>query len=148
MAKPGRTATMVEHIKPQQCIEIDSQHIFRISTITPAVLTPEGKPERAGYILSTYREYVQFWFEEHALVDVVDTHTRRIGLGQERSDIRAPVVGFVGWRWYITVTNTTHEHRGTIEVWRPDAVASARLRSLSRSSTDEHSAITTSASCV
>jgi hypothetical protein len=78
MAKRGRTATPVELLKPHQCIEIDNQHILRISKIEPCMVR---KPENGtpivlvGWLLSTYNNTVQLFFEDHALVDLVDEST-------------------------------------------------------------------------
>ena len=79
MAKRGRIATPVELIQPNQCIEIDNQHIVRISAIYE---TTVRKVDHTGLVtgedgimLCTYRDQIQLFYPAHSLVDLVDEST-------------------------------------------------------------------------
>jgi hypothetical protein len=79
MAKRGRTATPIELIEEGQCIELEGQLIIRVST--KEKVTVERYYEQAGdqpvkgYMLRTYNDRLQVFFESHSLVDLVDEST-------------------------------------------------------------------------
>jgi hypothetical protein len=78
--KKGRTATPIELVEEGQCIELEGQLIIRVSTKEKVRVTRssggffDGVPEE-GYMLRTYNDRLQVFFESHSLVDVVDEST-------------------------------------------------------------------------
>jgi hypothetical protein len=77
VTKRGRIATPVHLIKEHQCIELDSQLIVRISRIERLNLIRKDsyEPHKSGYMLYTYADRIALFFEDDALVDLVDEST-------------------------------------------------------------------------
>jgi hypothetical protein len=77
MAKRGRIATPVHLIQEHQCIELDNQLIIRISRIEQVNLIRKDayRPHKGGYMLYTYADRIALFFEDEALVDLVDEST-------------------------------------------------------------------------
>jgi hypothetical protein len=79
MAKRGRTATPIELIEEGQCIELEGQLIIRVSTKEKVIVQryygDAGDDITQGYMLGTYRDRIRVFFEDDALVDLVDEST-------------------------------------------------------------------------
>lgn len=76
MAKRGRTPTHPSEVQQHQTIEINSQHLYRISTIERVmVFDMVTGAEVTGYMLSTYNGQVKFFFTNSDEVMIVDEST-------------------------------------------------------------------------
>jgi hypothetical protein len=77
MPKPGRIPTHVEQVNVHDTIEVEHQHLFRVSEIERVVVRGAGEApiEVLGYMLMTYGRKTQFFFPEGATVMVVDEST-------------------------------------------------------------------------
>jgi hypothetical protein len=72
MTKRGRTPTPPGEVKPHDTIEVEGTHLFRISTVAEVEVYNENDGTyKAGWILSTYRNQVQFYFDNNADTEVM-----------------------------------------------------------------------------